>query len=82
MASVGGFGKILGIIGVVVMMITSILLWVYGIKIKDNKEITNKTNTGNTLIAFGVMNIVFGLLMLIPIFFGCKEYAQINYDGA
>jgi len=74
MASVGGLSKVLGIVGVIIMLVTSILLWVYGAKLKKSEDITNKPTTGNVFIAFGVMNIVFGLLMLLVMLTGCKAY--------
>lgn len=80
MASVGTFGKIIGTIGVLIMLVTSILLWVYGVKIRDDKPIDNKANAGKTLIGFGVMNIVFGLFMLLVLFKGCKEYSDVSVN--
>jgi len=80
MASVGGLSKVLGIVGVIIMLVTSILLWVYGARLRKSEDITNKPTTGNVFLAFGVMNIVFGLLMLLIMLTGCKAYKDINVE--
>ena len=66
--------KIMGIIGILIMVITSILLWVYGARLRDGKDIEDKTNVARTFLAFGVMNSLAGVIFILVILWGCKEY--------
>lgn len=79
--SVGGFFKIIGIIGAIMMGVTSILLWIYGSKIRNDKPIGDNDNAGNTMIAFGALNIFFALVTLLVIFTGCKTQLGFVESG-
>lgn len=80
MASTEGPLKIASIIGVVMILITSILLWVYGSKLRNDQDLGNKVTLGNVFLGFGVMNIVFALVMLATIFLGCSCFKEVTYQ--
>lgn len=75
------FFKYSGFLGVVVMAVTSILLFIYGNKLSNNGDIENKVHTGKTFMAFGAMNIFFGIFLLLALLFGCQTLKSIRVSG-
>ena len=65
---------IISIIAILISLVASALMWVYGSKLKNGVEIADKPNAGKTMIGFGVMNVVFALILMIIILTGCKNY--------
>lgn len=78
MAATTGFLKYVGFVGVLIMVIASIILLVYGSKIKNGTDLGDKKTTSNVFYAFGAMNMIAALAMLGIILAGCPKCPELE----
>jgi hypothetical protein len=77
MAPVKNILKYIGFLGVAIMVGVSIVVLVYGSKIKNSTDLGDKDKTGKLFYAFGSMNMIVALAMLLILLIGCDNCNKI-----
>lgn len=78
MAPVKDVLKYVGFVGVAIMIGVSIVLLVYGSKIKNSQDLGDKNTTSNVFYAFGAMNMIIAFVMLLILFIGCETCPDVE----